>query len=826
MRRLLLCSAALVLSLGAAVAQPEIGYWPGRFGADSRASPPPDGKPAGGTSARVDPCRAPGFTVSAGQALTLDIDSSGAFRQNTLASASPSDLGAFTLVGDTLRYTANDGVDAERDVVVIRSCTDDAGEDCQDREFVIGIGRAGVSRRDTIDLAGGADTTVALARPAGELFCGSVTPGSVYEYAAFRRVRFSEFVPGGRLRYRAARGSGNDEAFVVLCNGFGTCDTTEVLFRISGPRQKELPFFDDFSYPGPRPDPTRWLEDDVFVNDAYGRRAPSYGVATFDGVDGGGRGFGEGLTDVDQLTSAAMDLSDVSGDPVWVKYYVQVGGRGQAPEQTDRLITQFRRDDGAWVEQASLRGSRTSTSDSGFVFRALPVLGDTFRHADFQVRFLMRANAGGDFDNFNLDYVRVEQSPDSSASARDIALSARPPSPLAPYTRVPFSQFAGRAGELLRTRLPIEIWNHFPEVNNVSRTAVVAEDANGVELLRAGLLSGTQFNLPRGYSRFVNEVPSAPRDAYRAAADDLDADQTAALTLRYELGVDQDQLRLRGFLRNDSASTTVALADEFAYDDGTAESGIFNGRTGERTVVRYETAVADTLRGLRFAFPPLNTVDVRGQLINLQVFIGPLRNSDTLERAPDYQCVLQRPFFPSDAGDTLQAFTTYPLEDPSGAPVALPIPAGEFYVGWQQADQANNPVQVGLDLNNDNTDEIFTAFGEGWRPLSDFFPALEASLMVRPVFSAEPVRASSGTAELALLDLRAYPNPTTGAIQIETSVTGVTPVSYRVTDVTGRRVGGGAFAKTINLDVTPGLYVVEVLDGRSVRLGRVRVIVR
>ena len=778
-------------------------------------------------------CRPPAFTATSGRSTVIDIDTSDAFRQNTLVTPSPSALGSFSLDGDLLTYTANAGIDTSRDVLTVRSCTDEEAVDCFEREIAVLIGRVGARRDTTIDVRGGEVVTVPVARPPAELLCGSVNERGDYEYAAFRRARFSEYVPGDLIRYRSSRGSGEDEFLVLLCNGFGTCDTTDLRFRVSAPRIAELPFFDDFSYDGPRPDSTRWIEDDVFVNDAYGRRAPSYGVATLDGVDGGGRRYGEGLINVDQLTTAEMDLSAVTGDPVWVKYYLQVGGRGQAPEETDRVITQFRHADGRWIDQVSFAGSPLSTPDSNFVYQALPVLGDSFLHADFQVRFLMRANGGGDFDNFNLDYVRVEQAPDESPFARDIALAARPPSPLTPYTRVPFTQFQGRGSELLRTQLPVEVWNHFPEVNNVSNTAVVAEDANGIELVDAGLLTGAQFNLPPGFSRFVNPIPEAPLAGYRSAVNGVDEAGAAGLALRYELDIDQDQQRLEGFLRNDTASTLAVIENEFAYDDGTAEAGIFNGSFGERIVVRYETAVDDSLRGLRYAFPPLNEEDVRGQLINLQVYVGPLSTArpapapETEGDTPrEYEDAFVRPYLVSDARDTVQGFTTYDLVDASGVPKPLFIPAGEFYIGWQQADQSNQPVQVGLDLNNDNAGQIFTEFGQGWQPLTDFFPNLRASLMVRPVFGDEAPGNSSATENTALRKFRAYPNPTSGTFRLETDARDVTAVAYRVTDITGRRVARGAYAEELSLDAPAGLYVVEVLDDRGAVVGRVRLVVR
>lgn len=815
MRKIYLCAVALLSSAGVALAQPELTRWPTQTAVTPASKLP--------LQQRMERCRAPEQTVRPGAKLLIDVDTAGAFRQNSLVTTSPGAYGTFALSGDTLAYTAGTDLDTAGEVITIRSCVSEEGEDCSERDFVVAIGRAGTRSLREVPLRGGVDTTVAVERPIGELFCGSVLAVGEYDYAEYRSARFSGFAPGDSVLYRSARGSGTDELLVVLCNVFGTCDTTEFRFRVSGPRLTALPFFDDFTYEGPRPDPRRWIEDDVFVNDAYGRRAPSYGVATFDGVDGAGRAYGEGLIAVDRLTSAEMDLSDVSGEPVWVKYYVQAGGRGQAPEETDRLITQFKHADGTWREQASARGSRTSNADTAFTYVALPVRGDSFLYDGFQVRFLMRANGAGDFDNFNLDYVRVEQAPDSSAAARDIALARRPPSPLEPYTRVPFSQFAAIGEDLLRTRLPIAVWNHFPTVNNVSNSTVVAEDVNGRELLSANLLSGAQFNLPRGYSSFVNELPSAPVAAYRDAVGPLSADDAAALTLRYELGIDRDQLRLPGFLSNDTAAASAVIADEFAYDDGTAERGIFNGDRGDRTVVRYVAEVADTLRGLRIAFPPLNPVDARRQLINLQVYVGPLDENST----PVFEDAFLRPFFPSDIGDTVQAFTTYRLDGPGGNAEAVPIPAGEFYVGWQQGDRSNDPVQVGLDLNNDNTEQIFVEFGEGWQPLSEFFTTLEASLMIRPVFSEEPPTSTSGLPEASRRTLRVYPNPTSGAFAVELDAgAGGTPARYRITDMTGRRVAEGVYERSLSARAAAGLYVLEILTEAGKVIGRARLIVR
>ncbi len=817
MRILLYLVALVTCGLSqTAFAQPEVTLWPDRFDADAVA--------VGQTvQAKMELCERPKYTVTAGQTLVVDTDSLNAFRQNTLLSPAETDAGTVRLQGDSLVYTAKAGLDEVTDVIRINSCTDDAGADCTERTLTVRIGRAGTSGARVVDVVGGETIGQYIVTPNYPQFCGSINPVNNYEYARFRKL---ELVTANNtiapvVEYRSARAGGDDVFEIIVCNTFGTCDTNNITFRVSGPRAT-LPFFDDFSYAGPRPDPKLWQEDVVYVNDAYGIRAPSYGVATFDGVDGGGRNYGEGIQDVDQLTSAQIDLSQVGGgNSVFLKYYLQTGGRGLAPEEEDKFITQFRRDDGSWVNQRTVVGSRISKSDTTFKYYALPIEGPEFRHMNFQVRFLMRANAAGSNDSWNLDYVRVEQAEDTSRAFRDIALSSRPPSPLQPYTRVPYEQFVGRP-QLLRERLPVELWNHFAIPNNISRSSVVVEDAFGIELLNAGLLTGAQFNLPPGFSRLNNPIPAEPLAAYRSAASALSADRAGELTLIYQLGIDQDQSRLEAVRRNDTASTTIQIQDEYAYDDGSAELGLVNGGIGERIALRYEAFVLDTLRGLRFAFPNLSPDDAQRQLINLQVYIGPLGSRD---REPDYNQTFVRPFFPSVDRDTLQAFTSYRFEDTNGNPTPVVIPPGEIYVGWQLASNVAKPIQVGVDLNNNNPGVIYTEFGTGWKALPDVLNRFRGSLMIRPVFG--PIETTtSGVQEAGVTRFKVYPNPNSGQVNLELEGVAEAPAHYDIFDATGRTVARGPYATRIDLRLSAGVYTLRLLDREGILYGRERIVVQ
>lgn len=73
-----------------------------------------------------------------------------------------------------------------------------------------------------------------------------------------------------------------------------------------------LPFFDDFTYEGPYPDPDLWADRSVFVNNTYAFYPPTYGVATFDAMDSEGALYRHGGLGVsfsaDTLTSRPIRL--------------------------------------------------------------------------------------------------------------------------------------------------------------------------------------------------------------------------------------------------------------------------------------------------------------------------------------------------------------------------------------------------------------------------------------------------------------------------------------------------------------------------------------
>ena len=159
----------------------------------------------------------------------------------------------------------------------------------------------------------------------------------------------------------------NFKAFaLVLAFSFFACQATaqEILthFRTTTekapqnrhtPEAKFLPFFEDFSHSNLYPDSTKWTDNNVLVNDGFTLCPPNRNGATFDVLDANGRVYDYAISNAfvaEYLTSARIRLDSIMepepraltpADSVYLSFYYQPQGNGNAPEEQDSLVLQF-----------------------------------------------------------------------------------------------------------------------------------------------------------------------------------------------------------------------------------------------------------------------------------------------------------------------------------------------------------------------------------------------------------------------------------------------------------------------------------------------------
>ncbi len=118
----------------------------------------------------------------------------------------------------------------------------------------------------------------------------------------------------------------------------------------------QLPFLDDFSDITVYPDTARWIDNEAYINATFPYYPVNYGVATLDVINARGQVY-VGATpfsfQADHLTSRPIRLDSVfdadlgqmialtPADSVYLSFYYQPQGRGDAPLDHDSLVLQF-----------------------------------------------------------------------------------------------------------------------------------------------------------------------------------------------------------------------------------------------------------------------------------------------------------------------------------------------------------------------------------------------------------------------------------------------------------------------------------------------------
>lgn len=775
------------------------------------------------SAAEKDDCTSPvesAIPVISGEAYTqiVEIDTTGFGSDGfyTCLNCGALNLGSATLSGDTLVYQSNPGIEASVETVQVDYCTFDGSSCTNAVEYTFLVRRAGDNifpATIAVDQAEMLQLTAPNNLP-GALRCNFFVDCIDNYEGRDQLAYFTDYSgPTDEFIYKASRFDGLDSLCLVLCDEFGICDTTHYSFRITVP-STSLPIYDDFSYEGPVPSDELWLDQEVYVNTELPTNPRSVGVATFDGLSNRGRPYGIGYGDSDRLTSTYLNTS--SGD--WtLSFWLQRGGLSDRPELQDSLILQFRNSSDEWISVREFTGIPANQpffiQDTFRFF--VEQITEPYQHDRFQFRFINYGDRTGFRDAWHLDYLRLDNNPSASSVFNDIAFTRKPEFILATYTSMPWRHFQPQLGSALADSIDVGVYNHFATAQNASPSSALLEELvtginpfGSVPTLFNGLEVNLQNGVPinRNYSLMGDATGfSDVWDPYTTSMGSTDFDNEDVLDFRLTYSLQNTSQEGEEFVtRNDEVSRTTRFSNYFAYDDGTAESAIETS-AGQQVALAFEATVSDTIQGVRFHFPH-TTEDFTSQEMRLKIWIG------ELDDEPDYDLKYQ-PAYASTFFDTLQGFTSYELLDANGEPAPLAIPAGPFYVGWEQVStcQFGRCIAVGYDRNRpQGLSSIFVNPGGGWEPLSG---VTQGALMLRPVMSGgEPVGTTSTTDLTDAAAVRIYPNPSRDIIYIE-GPEWANDATVEVYGNTGQLLLQQAYSDSVNISNLPaGVYFVRLQD--------------
>ena len=568
-----------------------------------------------------------------------------------------------------------------------------------------------------------------------------------------------------------------------------------------------LPFFDDFTYEGPYPDSMRWEDNFAFVNSSFQKNPANRGVATLDALDAAGKIYAHASPFpfmADYLTSRPIRTDSIfvndemhlltPNDSLFLSFYYQPQGIGDAPERYDSLVLEFFTEyeqsemyidsiyhpadtvwsfenPEEWIEiyeaywqidtsyiitpeqWQHIWASEGMTLDSfyekhGVWMKQVMISITDMEHfrPDFRFRFRNYASLPNNtlpswqsnVDQWNIDYVYLNYNRTSADTTyQDISFVNPGMSFLQDFTAMPYKQYAANAYESMKQKFTTAFIN----LDNTEQNATYAYriyDSGGNQIgidEKYHSIEWTNRLFPAGdvgiQSPDVNVVMMFPN-----TKDVYSIKQTL-------IGDISANPRL-----SDSITYLQELGNYFAYDDGVPKAGYGLTPAKSMLAVRFPLNTRDTLQAVDIFFNTTPTRQVEGytEYFKLMVWLDNFGTpGDTLYTSNE---ILQG----NETGNFIRFNIKRDVLVQSG-----------FFVGVQQSTADN--INIGFDYSNNmrsrNMYKIYGDLpGDPWR-VSDY----EGCLMIRPVMGTPQITLPPPVSQTPK-SIAVFPNPLTSEQQI------------------------------------------------------------
>ena len=581
-----------------------------------------------------------------------------------------------------------------------------------------------------------------------------------------------------------------------------------------------LPFFDDFRNASVYPDASRWQGKSVFINNAFGYLPPNQGVATFDALDSTGNvyaGAGDFSFKADELTSQPIRLDSVfspdkaalsPADSVYLSFYYQPQGVGNAPEKQDTLLLAFKYPTGdstiidgkktpqyewktVWKSEGSDLQTFKTIHGHYFAQVMIPITDSSLFYDGFQFRFYNYVSIASsstpswktNTDEWNIDFVYLNRNRTlGDTTYKKLAFSGTQPRFLKNYNIMPYRQYRADPTNATNPNLRLYIANLDQQAHQIGLHYQVSQ-RGGAFSYRYDGPSGTL--LPFGQDGFLNCGTSFGNATACPPVNSL-------FSLDYNLDTTSYRVKLYitpthiDSIAADSMTFVQPFYHEFAYDDGTPELGYSVEPAGAKVAYQFNMVTPDTLTAVRMYFnKPQATASL--QYFNLMVW------SDN--NGKPGEVVYEEDNRQIQWSDSLFGYSTYKLAQPQ-------VLSGTFYVGWQQQQTTLN---MGFDANDDAQRHIFY-YTDNWYPSS-----FNGALMIRPVFGSQEI--TTGVSRITQpSQILTYPNPARNYIALS-EWNGNEKVKITIYDMVGAVVLEKSVASGDRIDVhnlPNGMYVAHI----------------
>lgn len=560
----------------------------------------------------------------------------------------------------------------------------------------------------------------------------------------------------------------------------------------------ELPFFDDFSGRSHTPSPAKWSDDFVYINNTYTDQQITIGVATFDAIDNTGRLYETATSwgfEADHLTSQPVNLNFNPSENIWLSFFYQPGGLGDAPEPVDSLTLQFYAPlEDKWYSVWKVQGNNQA------IFKPviMRIENPRFLKSGFKFRFInwasLSANINdpsmiGNCDHWNIDYVYLDRNRNSvDTSLADVAFRTPMRSILKSHEAMPWKQFREIYLQEMGSLIPIHYRNNDTIVRNVTRNFVI-RDIHTNTIVHSFSAGATNIS------------PLTNVDYNASLIYTFNSPGNDSALFRITSYLITDEFDPKG---NDTIHYNQEFNNYFAFDDGTSEGGYgINGQGSRNAMVayRFKSYIKDTIRAIRICF---NDSYLNSNLRAFDIMIWNDINDlpgDAIYSAVD-QVVVE--------GADINGFFTYLLPDPV-------MVDNVFYIGWRQHTETF--LNAGYDVNTPHKGRQFYWLNGQWLQSQ-----VEGSVMIRPVVgkTLKPT-AVDDTYPEEKHSFRLWPNPANDFINLESAELAMSPSAYvTIIDLYGREVIRVHYSERIDIStLRPGIYTVMTsMNGKTAGYNR------
>lgn len=573
----------------------------------------------------------------------------------------------------------------------------------------------------------------------------------------------------------------------------------------------ELPFADDFNQSGFYPNPSKWIDQDVFVNNNFPILPPSIGVATFDGLDADGNPYSDderSFGAADHLTSWPINLSGLTtANNVYLSFYWQAGGLGEKPEaDRDYLIVEFLNKDAEWEEVLKIKAPSQVNDFEQVFIRA----EEDFLHGDFQFRLVAYGNLSGSVDLWNVDYILLDKNrnPEFESSVSDVAYVKGNGKFFKSYYQMPFKHFNQ---DMLKDTFTVRVKNNFLNTVDIVDNFTVKNLSNGQNI--------------RTYNGPSTDIFSLQDVDYFYPKFDLSGvlptTDTTIIEVKYYFESSAENASPDFVRANNEMVEQIVFGNTFAYDDGTAERAYrLINYDFSKVAVKFNVSTKDTLQAVKIYFPdfPNMTSSSKDPFFNIAIY----KSLDSIVGEEDEvlykESLVQKSSFYIPENQVFNGFAYYKFKPELNDGLDYIVVEDEFYIGIEY--EKNNDVDLGFDLNNPSPENMYYNVGDGW-----YNTQFEGAIMMNAIMGAAIDDFPTSIRDSFKQSFKLFPNPTTDILHIELEDN--VEFNYKIFNVAGALIQKSRSNNTSNINVSDlqnGWYILVLEDANNQLIGHAKFI--